>query len=299
MANVRLALAASSRRRLHRRRRPLARPRDRGQHRALRPAGPDHPAHAAGREAARAGPAPPRGRPRRLQLRRRRPHLLASRLSWPSATADGAVLRGLTGQSSSPRASSATTAARWSSVGAGCRQLLRRPRRRRRARPAAHRPTTTGPQRPPPSPCSSTTSGGPASPASREIVGRTIRLNGTPFTVIGVAAPGFDRHRQRRPPTNLWVPVTMKPTITPTWDDLDNERSAWFYLFGRLKPGVSIEQAQASLNVLYRQRQEEELKGEYFQQLPGQARALPASRPSRSSRRRAASPTCATRSSRR
>jgi len=99
------------------------------------------------------------------------------------------------------------------------------------------------------------------------IVGRTLRLNGTPFTVVGVAAPGFIGV-DTATATNLWVPVTMKTAVTPTWDDLENERSAWFYLFGRLKPGVSFEQAQASLKVLYRQRQEQELKGEAFQRYP-------------------------------
>src|ERR1041385_1675448 len=60
----------------------------------------------------------------------------------------------------------------------------------------------------------------------------------------------------------------MKTAISPPWDELENERYAWFYLFGRLKPGVSLEQAQASLRVLYRQRQEEELQGEFFQKFP-------------------------------
>jgi predicted permease len=64
----------------------------------------------------------------------------------------------------------------------------------------------------------------------------------------------------------------MKPVITPTWDALDDERYSWFYLFGRLKPGVTIDQAQAAVRVLYRQLQQEELKGDYFQKLP-EARA--------------------------
>jgi predicted permease len=100
-----------------------------------------------------------------------------------------------------------------------------------------------------------------------DVVGSTIRLNGSPFTVIGVADASFEG-TDAGIPTNLWVPVTMKPTVTPTWDELDNERYAWFYLFGRLRPGVSREQAQASLRVLYRQRQQEELQGRYFQQFP-------------------------------
>jgi len=100
-----------------------------------------------------------------------------------------------------------------------------------------------------------------------EIVGSTLRLNGTPFTVVGVAEPRFEGTNSGIP-TNLWVPVTMKPAITPTWDELDNERYAWFYLFGRLKSGISMGQAQASMRVLYRQRQDEELKGAFFQRFP-------------------------------
>lgn len=101
----------------------------------------------------------------------------------------------------------------------------------------------------------------------RGIVGSTIRLNGSPFSVIGVSAPGFDGTNVGIA-TQAWVPVTMKPTIRPSVDDLENERSAWFYLLGRLKPGVTIEQAEAALRVLYRQRQTEELKGEFFQRNP-------------------------------
>src|SRR5215468_4015832 len=100
-----------------------------------------------------------------------------------------------------------------------------------------------------------------------EIIGSSIRLNGSPFTVIGVSAPGFggtDVGLQ----TQVWTPVMMKPVITPTWDALDDERYSWFYLFARLKPGVSIEEAQAAMRVLYRQRQEEELQGQFFQKFP-------------------------------
>ena len=100
-----------------------------------------------------------------------------------------------------------------------------------------------------------------------DVIGSTIRLNGTPFTVVGITAAGFEG-TDSAVPTNLWVPVMMKTAITPTWDALEDERYAWFYLFGRLKPGMSREQAEASLRVLYRQRQEEELGGEFFQKYP-------------------------------
>jgi predicted permease len=102
---------------------------------------------------------------------------------------------------------------------------------------------------------------------SDRAVGSTNRLNGYQFTVIGIAAPGFEGTDVGLP-TNLWAPITMKPTLTPPWDELENERNAWFYLFGRLKPGVTIEQAQAAIKVIYRQRQEQELKADFFAKFP-------------------------------
>ncbi len=102
-----------------------------------------------------------------------------------------------------------------------------------------------------------------------DIAGSTIRLNGTAFTVLGVAAPGFEG-TDTGLPTQVWVPVMMRLTITPTSDPLTNERFAWFYLFARLKPGVTREEAEAQLKVLYSQRQQEELKLEYFQKFPEQ-----------------------------
>ncbi len=103
--------------------------------------------------------------------------------------------------------------------------------------------------------------------AKPEVIGKDIRLNGTPFRVIGVAAAGFEG-TDAGLPVNVFVPVMMKPAITPTWDAIEDERYAWFYLFGRLKPGVTREKAEAELKVLYRQMQEEELKGPMFSQFP-------------------------------
>lgn len=100
-----------------------------------------------------------------------------------------------------------------------------------------------------------------------EIVGSTIRLNGTPFTVLGIAAAGFEGTDVGLP-VNVWLPITMKPTLTPPWDELENERYAWFYLFGRLNPGVTMQHAEAEIKVLYRQRQEEELKADFFTKFP-------------------------------
>ncbi|MBI1897509.1 MAG: ABC transporter permease [Acidobacteria bacterium] len=102
----------------------------------------------------------------------------------------------------------------------------------------------------------------------REIVGSTIRLNGAPFTVAGVAAPEFGGTNPGLL-TQIWAPVNTKVTLAPEFrNDLTNERYAWFYLFARLRPGVTLEQAQSAMRVLYDQRKQEEVKGEFFLKFP-------------------------------
>ncbi|HET8549240.1 MAG TPA: ABC transporter permease, partial [Bryobacteraceae bacterium] len=101
-----------------------------------------------------------------------------------------------------------------------------------------------------------------------DVLGSTIHLNGAPFTVVGVAAPEFEGTNSGLL-TQVWAPVTMKSALSPTAKgDLEDERFAWFYLFARLKPGVSIEQAQSAVRVLYDQRKQNEVKGEFFLKFP-------------------------------
>jgi predicted permease len=102
---------------------------------------------------------------------------------------------------------------------------------------------------------------------NRDIIGSNIRLKGSSFTVIGISAPGFagtDVGLQ----TQVWIPVMMSPIVKGNQSAFDDERYSWFYLFGRLKPGVGIDEAQAAMRVLYRQRQEEELQSQFFQIYP-------------------------------
>ena len=99
------------------------------------------------------------------------------------------------------------------------------------------------------------------------IVGETIRLNGSPFTVIGIAAREFEG-TDVGTPTKIFVPVTMQPAVAPNLPPLTDDRVAWFYPFARLRPGVTIEQAEAAMKVLYRQRQHEELQQPYFGRYP-------------------------------
>ena len=102
----------------------------------------------------------------------------------------------------------------------------------------------------------------------RDIIGSTIRLNGAPFTVAGVASPDFGGTNAGLI-TQVWAAINASITISPDMrDDLKNERYAWFYIFARLKPGVTIDQAQAAMRVFYDHRKQEEVKGVFFQKFP-------------------------------
>src|SRR5262249_39039864 len=81
--------------------------------------------------------------------------------------------------------------------------------------------------------------------ANRDIVGQRITINSVPFTIIGVSQEGFDGLDIGSTPA-VRVPVMLKAQMTPNWDDMDNRRSRWVNVFGRLKPGVTPEQALAT-----------------------------------------------------
>jgi predicted permease len=88
-------------------------------------------------------------------------------------------------------------------------------------------------------------------------------VNGHPFQIVGVAREGFDGVEVGQP-KQVFVPIMMKAQITPGWNGLDDPRFHWVRLFGRLKPGVSAEQARAALQPLYRARLEREVKERAF-----------------------------------
>ncbi len=84
----------------------------------------------------------------------------------------------------------------------------------------------------------------------RGILNQVLLLNGHPMMVIGVAAPGY-RGFDVGQRVDVLVPAMMKAQMTPTWNGLDDRRILWLQLVGLLKPGVTVEQAQASLQPYY------------------------------------------------
>lgn len=85
-----------------------------------------------------------------------------------------------------------------------------------------------------------------------QIVGKTLLLNDTAFTVVGVMPPKFFGTRVRRSP-DFWVPLAFQPRIELRQSYLENKNVFWLNLIGRLKPGIQIQQAQASASVALRQ----------------------------------------------
>ncbi len=93
----------------------------------------------------------------------------------------------------------------------------------------------------------------------RAILGRSVVLNGTSFTIVGVAAREFFGERIETAP-DFWLPLSSQPEILQR-DAFSNSRALWlnardvFWLnfIGRLKPGVTIQRAQASATLRLRQ----------------------------------------------
>ncbi len=83
-------------------------------------------------------------------------------------------------------------------------------------------------------------------------VGRTIVMNGRSYTIVGVTPQGFNGTTLGVRPA-VYVPLTMSSSVSPGGrSNLFQRRDAyWLYLFGRLKPGVAIPQADAALNGVY------------------------------------------------
>jgi predicted permease len=85
------------------------------------------------------------------------------------------------------------------------------------------------------------------------VLGQKIVVNGQPLTIIGVSQAGFDGIEPGYAP-QIRVPITMEGYL-PRGDSsrLNDRRYRWTETFGRLKPGVSIEKAQAGLQPLFHQ----------------------------------------------
>jgi predicted permease len=84
-----------------------------------------------------------------------------------------------------------------------------------------------------------------------DIVGKPLLLNRQPFVIVGVAPAGFPGRVRGE---GIWIPYANQPALLRGISRLDDPRTAWLWVEGRLKPGVGRAAAQAELNVLIRQQ---------------------------------------------
>jgi hypothetical protein len=91
------------------------------------------------------------------------------------------------------------------------------------------------------------------------VIGQSITINSFPCTIIGVSQAGFDGLDIGSVPS-VRVPLMLKAQMTPNWDDIDNRRSRWVNVFGRLKPGVTRDQALTAIQPFFHGLLEQEVQ---------------------------------------
>jgi len=80
------------------------------------------------------------------------------------------------------------------------------------------------------------------------VLGKTIRLNGAAFTVVGITPHNFVGASYVVP--NFWLPLSLYPSIYPASKRLEDRDDLFCRVFGRLAPGVSMRQAEAETSLL-------------------------------------------------
>ena len=96
--------------------------------------------------------------------------------------------------------------------------------------------------------------------SARDVVGRTLRIRGNPYTIVGVARPGFTGMVPVLAP-EMWLPASASLEVEPVGmhdtvpspagtTRLDRRADRWLFLRARLKPGKTLDQARANLTLL-------------------------------------------------
>jgi len=84
------------------------------------------------------------------------------------------------------------------------------------------------------------------------VVGKTVSLGATVYTIVGVTPPEFFGTMVGESP-DLWIPLSMEKQVSPGWNGLDDKWFESLEILARLKPGVTAGHAEANVNLLARQ----------------------------------------------
>jgi hypothetical protein len=85
------------------------------------------------------------------------------------------------------------------------------------------------------------------------VVGSTFIVSGHPFTIAGIAPPGFFGETLRSNPPELWLPLQQEPLVNAQNSLLKQSISGWLRVIGRLRPGASIDGVAPRLTGVLRQ----------------------------------------------
>jgi predicted permease len=85
---------------------------------------------------------------------------------------------------------------------------------------------------------------------SPSVIGRTVRLNNSAFTIVGVADSMFTRLTPGKS-VDLWVPLTQGKQLGQVWTEQPDRNNWWLVVVGRLQSGASRRQAQAAVNAFF------------------------------------------------
>ncbi len=83
------------------------------------------------------------------------------------------------------------------------------------------------------------------------LVGKTLTLNGNQTTVVGIMPPGFQLQFPRSIQVDMWLPMRIDPAAEAS------RKFHYLYVLGRLKPGVSLEQAQGAMSIIAAELQQQ------------------------------------------
>src|SRR5208282_629937 len=85
------------------------------------------------------------------------------------------------------------------------------------------------------------------------VVGSSFVVEGHPFTVVGIAPPGFFGETLKSDPPDIWIPLQEEPMLAGEGALLNQSVPAWLRMIGRLRPGASIEGMSPRLTTALRQ----------------------------------------------
>jgi predicted permease len=93
--------------------------------------------------------------------------------------------------------------------------------------------------------------------ADPQVIGRTLRIRQTTFQIVGVMPQSFTGISVGEAPA-VWIPLTMASTVSPgtdllVWKPGTVRRAMFLHVVGRLKPGITVAQANAAINVTFQQ----------------------------------------------